>query len=124
MYGWQWCRPNKNTSNRVCLTRDPNNRFDYGICVDTENIGTRDYSADFCQKDGKGNTYCTIADGECDQGKNICNMTASFPEHKFGWDEYSQSSNAFRNPNGDNDGDIPWGKCNNRCSNASQKCCD
>jgi hypothetical protein len=125
IHGWQWCRPNKNTSNRVCLTRDIN-KYNYGTCVDTENIGTRDYTYDNCSTDEKGKKYCTLADGECDLNTNTCHMTAWFPGHEknFKWDEYSQSSNSFRNINGDNDGDIPWEKCRNKCSHSSQKCCD
>lgn len=124
LYGWQWCRPNKNTSNRVCLTKDSTNRFEYGMCVDTENIGTRDYSEDNCKKDAKGNTYCTLMAGECDRNTNKCKMPIKFTNHNFIWDEYSQSSDLFANANGFADGDIPWEKCSNRCSNASQKCCD
>jgi hypothetical protein len=93
----------------VCLTNDKS-RFDYGICVDTENIGTRDYSYDNCKKDEKGNNYCSLSGGDCDPKTNKCTMEMKFKGHNFVWDEYSQSSNNFMNANGVADGDIPWEK--------------
>jgi hypothetical protein len=100
----------------VCLTK-VQSRFNYGICVDTENIGTHDYSYDNYKKYEKDNNYCSLSDGICDPKTNKCTMQMKFKGHNFVWDEYSQSSDNFMNANGVDDGDIPREKYNNSCRN-------
>lgn len=56
-----------------CLPKDQS-RFNYGIWVDPENIGTRDYKKD---------NYCSLRDGICDPKTNKYTIQMKFKGHNF-----------------------------------------
>lgn len=112
MFGWQWCRPNKNTNNRVCLSKRPH-QAGFGVCVDVENIGTYDDSFESCE-----NGNCVFPGATCDHSTKKCIKYMTAPNHNFKWNENAHEAGWM------NDGDIPWEKCYKNCSSLGQECCD